>query len=92
MGSRYKLEASTFFEKAMVRRAGFVHTGCGCGSKMGAQNGSLVNGTHDYNRRSPGGLMLPHTHVSSGGRSVRKFPSAEVDSHSGPSDWKPNLF
>ena len=30
----------------------------GCGSKIGAQNGTLVSGNMDQNLRSPGGLIL----------------------------------
>ena len=33
------------------------------GQKIGTQNGSLVNGTKDYNLWSPG-LILTHTHSS----------------------------
>ena len=36
----------------------------GCGSKIGTQNGTLVNGTKDQNLRSPGGLVLTHTHMN----------------------------
>ena len=33
----------------------------GCGSKIGAGNGTLESGNMDYNLWSPGGLMLTHT-------------------------------
>ena len=36
----------------------------GCGSKMGTQNGTLVNRNMDQNLRSPGGLILTHTHMA----------------------------
>ena len=32
----------------------------GCGSKIGAPNGTLVSGNMDQNLRSPGGLILTH--------------------------------
>ena len=35
----------------------------GCESKIGTQNGTLVNGTIDLNLRSPGGLILTHSHM-----------------------------
>ena len=33
------------------------------GCKIGSQNGTLVNWTKDQNLRSPGGLILTHTHM-----------------------------
>ena len=36
---------------------------CGRGSEICTQNGTLVNGNMDCNLRSPGGLILTHTHV-----------------------------
>ena len=41
-----------------------------CGSKMGSQNRTLVNGTNDYNLRSPAGLLLTHTHLEVHSRST----------------------
>ena len=35
----------------------------GCGSKIRAQNGTVVKGNVDRNLRSPGGLILTHTHM-----------------------------
>ena len=35
----------------------------GCGSTIGTQNGTLVNGNMDQNLWSPGGLILTHTHL-----------------------------
>ena len=35
----------------------------GCGSKRGTTNGTLLTGKKDYNLRSPGGLILTHTHI-----------------------------
>ena len=35
----------------------------GCGSKIGTQNGTLVNGSMDYNLRFSGGLILTHTRL-----------------------------
>ena len=34
-----------------------------CGSKIGTQHRTLVNGNMDYHLRFPGGLILTHTHV-----------------------------
>ena len=56
---------------------------CGCGAKICTPNGTLVNGKLDYNLRSPGGLILTHTHVSSPYRFVarvcpRKAPCARL--------------
>ena len=33
-------------------------------SKMRTQNGTLINGTKDYNLRSPGGFILTHTQIT----------------------------
>ena len=35
----------------------------GCGSKIGIQHGTLLNGQHDGIPRSPGGFILTHTHM-----------------------------
>ena len=35
----------------------------GCGSKIYTKNGILVNGNMDQNLRSPGGVLLTHTHM-----------------------------
>ena len=43
-----------------------VAWGFGCGSKIGAQKGTLVNGNLDYNLRSPGCFILTHTHLTPG--------------------------
>ena len=35
----------------------------GCGSNIGTQDGTLGSGNMDQNLRSPGGLILTHTHI-----------------------------
>ena len=39
----------------------------GCGSKIGTQNRTLVNGNMDLNLRSSGGLILTHPHLTRNG-------------------------
>ena len=48
---------------------------CGCGSKIGTPDGTLVSGNMDQNLRSPGGLILTHTRVRA--RSGRASLSAK---------------
>ena len=38
-------------------------TAHGCGSKICTQNGTLVSGNMDQHLRSPGGVILTHTHM-----------------------------
>ena len=38
----------------------------GCGSKIGAQNGTLVSGHMDQNLRSPGAVILTHIQIKHG--------------------------
>ena len=45
----------------------------GCGSRIGTPNGTLVSGNMDQNLRSPGGLILTHTHM--GGSSFLDGPN-----------------
>ena len=62
----------------------------GCGSKIGAQVGTQVNGTKNENLRSAGGLILTHTHLrpwdtssfslaSLAGRSFSALPFSPCD-------------
>ena len=49
---------------------------CGRGLEIGTQNGTLANGNVDSNLRSPGGLILIHSHVQCGcgGQSCQDSP------------------
>ena len=63
----------------------------GCRSKMGTQNGTLVNGNMDENLWVPGGSILTHTQFAPSEQLYRRSMAQRIllDGLSGPSRDRP---
>ena len=63
---------------------------CGCGSKIGTPNGTLVSGNLNQNLRNPSCLILSHTqigfrnHPQRSDSAIEKQPSASIKSCTAP--------